>query len=240
MTDAAVPVRRYDTIDSTNEEAKRLARSSERGPLWIFAKQQTAGRGRRGRVWTSDEGNLFATLLMEAPPNAAELCFVAGLVVAETLETFAPGLKAALKWPNDVLLQGRKAAGILLEMEAGALAIGIGVNLVQHPENTEFPATSLKAVSAAEATPDIVLARLAGLWSTWYEVWRREGLAFIRKAWLARAAGLGEPIRARLSDGEVVGVFEDLDQDGALLLRRPDGVVQRITAADLFFPDALK
>lgn len=234
------PVRRYESIDSTNEEAKRLARAGTRGPLWITAARQTAGRGRRGREWVSDEGNLFASLLMEAPANAAELCFAAGLAVAETAEAFAPSGKIALKWPNDVLLEGRKLAGILLEQEAGALAIGIGMNLAQHPENTEFPAISLKAASGIAPTPDMVLPRLASAMTAWYEVWRGRGFAPIRTAWLGRAAGLGEVIRARLPQSEVTGVFEYLDQDGALLLREAGGALQRITAADVFFPSMMK
>ncbi len=229
------PVHRYGSIDSTNEEAKRLARAGTQGPLWIVAAEQTAGRGRRGREWVSQEGNLFATLLIDAPANAHQLCFVAGLAVAETIEALAPASKPTLKWPNDVLLQGRKTAGILLEQQGDALAIGIGINLAQHPEKTEFPAISLKAAAGTAPTPDAVLPRLASGWCAWYEVWRAQGFAPIREAWLARAAGLGETIRARLLDGEVVGVFEDLDPDGALLLREAGGSLRRITAADVFF-----
>jgi BirA family biotin operon repressor/biotin-[acetyl-CoA-carboxylase] ligase len=229
------PVRRYDSIDSTNEEAKRLARQGERGPLWLVAREQTRGRGRRGRTWISDGGNLFATLLLDAPPNAPELCFVAGLAVADAVAGFAPSARVGLKWPNDVLLEGRKLAGILLEREGRALAIGIGINLAQHPENMEFPASSLSDATGAAPTADATLHRLGTATRTWYEVWRAQGFAPIRDAWLARAAGLGDTIRARLSKTEVTGVFEDLDQDGALLLRGADGRIVRITAADVFF-----
>jgi BirA family biotin operon repressor/biotin-[acetyl-CoA-carboxylase] ligase len=234
------PVRHYDSLDSTNEEAKRLARQGEHGPLWIVAREQSAGRGRRGRVWVSDDGNLFATLLLEAPANGPELCFVAGLAVADAVAALAPAEAVALKWPNDLLLAGKKLAGILLEQEGRALAIGIGINLAQHPENTEFPAISVRAALGAAPAPVAAFDRLASAMGTWYEVWRAQGFAPIRDAWLARAAGLGETIRARLGKGEVVGVFEDLDRDGALLLREAGGRTVRVTAADVFFPSATK
>jgi BirA family biotin operon repressor/biotin-[acetyl-CoA-carboxylase] ligase len=239
VTDAAWPLgvglRRFDTLDSTSEEAKRLARSGERGPFWIVAREQTAGHGRRGREWVSRGGNLFATLLLEAPAaTSAQLCFAAGLAAGETVAAYAPNAEVTLKWPNDVLLNGKKTAGILLEQEGPMLAIGVGINLASHPEGTEFPATSVNAVAKAAPDAEAALHRLAGRMAAWYEVWRTEGFWPVRDAWLARAACLGKEIRARLTKGEVTGVFEDMDGDGALILRGPEGV-RRITAADIFF-----
>lgn len=241
MTDwpRGVGLRRYDSIDSTNEEARRLAAAGEQGPLWIVAREQTKGRGRRGRTWVSNIGNLFATMLVNvSPPASAELGFAAGLAVADTIVSNAPGAAVALKWPNDVLLDGKKVAGILLEaVGADALAIGIGINLDHCPEGTEFPATALKSVTGSAPGAGEALTILAGRWCAWYEVWRSKGFAHgLRESWLARAAGQGRQIRTRLHEGEMDGVFEGLDEDGALLLRRSDGALMRITAADVFFP----
>jgi BirA family biotin operon repressor/biotin-[acetyl-CoA-carboxylase] ligase len=187
---AGVGLIRHDVIDSTNEEARRLAAAGESGPLWIAATEQTAGRGRRGRIWVSQAGNLFATLLIAAPtPIAAQLGFAAGLAAAELVSSYAPRGAVALKWPNDVLLDGRKVAGILLEGVAPEmLAIGIGINLAHHPQGTEFPATSLAVALGHAPDPDDALVRLAGRMVAWYEIWRNRGFAEVRSVWLARAA----------------------------------------------------
>jgi BirA family biotin operon repressor/biotin-[acetyl-CoA-carboxylase] ligase len=230
-------LRRYDTLDSTNEEARRLAKSGVRGPLWIVSQEQTAGRGRRGRVWISESGNLFATLLMQATTSlSAQLGFVAGLAAADAIATHAPGAEVALKWPNDALLNGKKVAGILLEaLGHDSLAIGIGINLVHYPPDTEIPSISVAAVTGNPPDLDGILLRLASAMTAWYEIWLRQGFPPVRKAWLLRSSGLGHPIRARLRDSERDGVFEDLDEDGALLLRDSAGTLTRITAGDVFF-----
>ncbi len=239
-----VPVRRYGTIDSTNEEARRLANAGERGPCWIVAREQTNGRGRRGRTWESQPGNLFATFLADVPvPNCAQLAFAAGLAVADTIAHFAPGFPVTLKWPNDVLLQGHKVAGILLEsgvlqtaQHPRWLAVGIGINLAHFPHDTEFPAVSIAAVAGKAPDPERALARLGKAWDKWYGAWRAQGFAPLRQAWLARAANLGQRMVARLTKGSVEGVFETLDEDGALVLRGQDGRHLRIAAGDVYFP----
>jgi BirA family transcriptional regulator, biotin operon repressor / biotin---[acetyl-CoA-carboxylase] ligase len=230
-------LRRYETLDSTNEEARRLAKKGISGPLWIVSREQTAGRGRRGRVWISQSGNLFATLLLQAAtPLSAQLGFVAGLAAADTIAAHAPGAEVALKWPNDVLLNGEKVAGILLEgLGEDALAIGIGINLAQYPLDTEVPSISIAAVTGSPPDLDGFLLRLASRMTTWYEIWLEQGFQPVRKAWLLRTCGLGHPIRARLADSERDGVFEDMDKDGALLLRDGAGTLMRITAGDVFF-----
>ncbi len=230
-------LRRYETLDSTNEEARRLLKDGMRGPLWIVARQQTAGRGRRGRVWISEGGNLFATLLLPvAMPLSAQLGFVAGLAAAEIIAAQAVPAEVKLKWPNDVLLNGKKVAGILLEgLGEDALAIGIGINLAHHPLDTEVPSISIAAVTGNPPDLDGILLRLASAMTAWYEIWAKQGFQPVRKAWLLRAAGLGRLIRARLADSERQGVFEDLDEDGALLLRDSLGALTRITAGDVFF-----
>lgn len=239
-----------DSVDSTNEEAKRRAAAGERGPLWIAARVQTAGHGRRGRAWDSAPGNLFCTLLLriEADPAAcAQLAFAAGLAAAETADHWVPSDLVRLKWPNDVLVAGGKVSGCLLETgEDGQgrwLAVGVGMNLASAPAGTPFPATHLAAhlaPGAAAPAPEQALDRLAAAFDRWQEIWKADGFAPLRTAFLARAAGLGEPIVARLADGsELSGAFEDLDETGALILREPSGTRRAISAGDIFFPSPL-
>lgn len=231
----------HDEIDSTNEEARRLAAKGETGPLWLTAARQIAGRGRRGRAWDSPGGNLAATLLIRpdrAQSEWAQLSFAAAIATSDLAARFAPEATIALKWPNDVLADGRKLAGILLETANSAppaLAIGIGVNLAHYPEGTEFPATALAALGVTPPGPEEALAVLAGDFAKWYEVWRADGFAAIREAWLARAAGLGSRIRARLATEERSGMFEGIDENGALLLNEGFGRASVLPAADIFF-----
>ena len=233
---------RLDEIDSTNCEARRRAEAGETGPLWIAAARQTAGRGRRGRVWQGGDGNLAATLLLrpQAPPAAAaQLGFAAALAVADLAVQFAPDAAVTVKWPNDVLADGRKLSGILLEAgprtgDNSWLAIGIGINLADHPAETEFPATSLAALGVTPPQPDAALAVLAVRFAHWHALWRAQGFEPLRAAWLARAGGLGAPIRARLPHEERRGAFEGIDATGALLLREASGL-HAITAGEVFF-----
>jgi BirA family biotin operon repressor/biotin-[acetyl-CoA-carboxylase] ligase len=231
----------HELLTSTNIEALAVARSGERGLLWVTAERQSAGRGRRGRTWVSERGNLFASLLLTDPAPTEhwpELAFVAALAVhdavAELAETIKPGL--AIKWPNDLLLGGRKFAGILIEgegTEAGAVAIGIGVNCKSHPNDTDFPATDLEAagekVSAAKLFRALS-AKMLGRIAQWN---RGEHFSTIRTDWLARAAGLGDVIRVRLADREISGRFETLDDAGRLVLLLPEGGREAIAAGDV-------
>jgi BirA family biotin operon repressor/biotin-[acetyl-CoA-carboxylase] ligase len=236
-------LKEFDEIDSTNEEARRLAASGERGPVWITAGRQTAGRGRRGRKWDSPTGNLAATLLLgpgKCASECAQLSFVSALAVSDTVASFTPDADVKVKWPNDVLANGRKVAGILLESASqGAdplfLAIGIGMNLKMHPSDTEFPATSLPALGISAPLARHALLELAGAFAKWYEVWRADGFLPIRDAWLARAAGLGTRIRVRLTNEETMGIFEGIDATGALLLRETQDRVRTIAAGEVFF-----
>ena len=228
---------RYEELDSTNSEARRLAEKGEPGPLWISTGRQTAGRGRRGRAWDAAPGNLAATLLIRPGASQAvigQLSFVAALAAAETASHFARSASILVKWPNDVLAEGKKLAGILLEGGSDWLAIGIGINLASFPEGTEFPAISLAQLGIAPPSPEEALTVLAARFAHWYDVWMKDGFDTIRDAWLARAAGLGKPIRARLPSETREGVFEGIDQSGALLLNE-QGRVRPIAAAEVFF-----
>ena len=231
----------FETLGSTNAEALARARAGERGPLWITAQSQSAGRGRRGSIWASPPGNLYATLLLtepSAPECAPQLSFVAALAVHDAIAGCAPALGPLLKvkWPNDLLLGGAKVAGILIEggTEAVfAVAIGIGINCAHHPAATPFPATDL-AAAGADVTPERLLAALAQAMQTRLAQWQRgEGFAAIRAAWLTRAAGLGQDIKVRLPERELSGRFEGLDAAGRLLLQQAD-TTTAIAAGEVF------
>jgi len=230
---------RFDLLDSTNEEARRLAATGDRGPVWITARMQSKGRGRRGNAWISESGNLFATLLLAAPhTTAAQLGFAASLAAADVVGSYTSLARVRLKWPNDVLLDNRKVAGILLETAGPeTIAIGIGINLAHHPDGTETPAISVSSATSLTVDPGGALGNLAARFAAWYGTWQSQGFAGLKPHWLKRASGLGGPIRARLVDREIKGVFEDLDHDGALLLRCDAGLT-RITAAEVFLGGA--
>lgn len=233
----------FDTIGSTNDEARRLALAGDAGPVWITAGEQTAGRGRRGRTWVSPRGNLMSTLLLQPQRPAAEcaqLSFVSAIASSDTVAHFAPDAEVKVKWPNDVLADGRKISGILLESASAGgepyfLALGIGINLAHFPDGTEFPAISLAALGVSPPSVAQALTQLAASFAEWYEVWRERGFAPVRDAWLARAANLGGRIRARLTNTETSGVFEGIDASGALILRESADRVRTIAAGEVFF-----
>jgi BirA family biotin operon repressor/biotin-[acetyl-CoA-carboxylase] ligase len=233
----------FDDIDSTNAEARRLAEAGETGPLWITALRQQAGRGRRGRAWETGEGNLAATHLFTTalpPAEAAQVSFVAALAVADLLDAFSRD-RASLKWPNDPLIAGRKAAGILVESGALGdgriwLAVGCGVNLARTPATSERPTTALADhMDGPPPPPREAALRLAAAMESWRGIWEASGFAPIAEAWTRRAHGLGGPCVAHLSTETVRGIAEGLDPDGALRLRLENGAVRRITAGDVFF-----
>lgn len=241
------PVEVHDELDSTNAEARRRAEAGEGGPVWIMARRQSAGRGRRGRTWDTGAANLAATLLMtldKPPAEAAQVSFVAALAAADLAEAcLGPGA-GRLKWPNDLLVHGRKAAGILVESgsaPAGGLwlAVGVGVNLAAAPSNVDRPATAF-ADHMAKGAPDAeaALEILAGAFEAWRATWVAEGFSTIAAAWTERAHGLGERCEARLPGRTLAGVAEGLDADGALRLRLDDRSLERITAGDVFFEGA--
>ena len=238
-----IPVLAFDEIDSTNAEARRRAEAGEAGPLWITAARQSAGRGRRGRNWSTEGGNLAATLLdtTDLPPvEAAQISFIAALAVGDLARRYIPPARVGLKWPNDLMIDGKKAAGILVESGQRPdgrlwLAIGIGVNLAHSPDLPDRPTTSIAEAGAAPPPPREALDHLATAFAAWMGVWRQQGFTAIAEAWTVRAHGLGQPCVARPGSEVLRGVAEGLDIDGALRLRLEDGSVRRITAGDVFF-----
>ena len=231
----------YETLGSTNAEALTLARVGERGPLWITASSQSAGRGRRGSAWASPPGNLYASLLLSEPspkPLAPQLSFVAALALHDALCDCTPRLGPLfkVKWPNDLLLGPDKLAGILIEGESGpvfAVVIGFGVNCTNHPRDTVFPANNL-SLAGALVTPEALFAALSAAMLRRLAQWQSgAGFATIRADWLARAAGLGEDIRVRLPERELRGRFHGLDEGGRLQVEQPSGLAT-VTAGEVF------
>lgn len=246
----AAPVLILDETDSTNAEARRRAEAGEVEPLWIAARRQTAGRGRRGRKWESESGNLASTLLLltrKSPAEAAQLTFAASLAVADLLDRYVPPALVTIKWPNDVLLDGRKTSGILIESGPAPsgglwLAIGIGVNLSQTPGETERPATCiaehLNQGVASAPTVDEAAKALAETFGVWLDRWTTLGFQPILDAWTARTPGLHGPCTARLTNETLSGMADGVEADGSLRLKLPDGSLRVISAGDVFFGEA--
>jgi BirA family biotin operon repressor/biotin-[acetyl-CoA-carboxylase] ligase len=239
--------RAFDALPSTNTEAFAAARDGDPGRLWVTTAEQTAGRGRRGRVWIGARGNLAASLLLidPAPPaGVATISFVAGVALHQAaIDAAGPAIaeRLRLKWPNDLLLDRLKVAGISVEGDRladgrFAVVIGFGVNCVAHPEaGTIHPASDFGARGVrldAEALFERLAIRMADELARWD---RGENFRAIRGAWLARSAGLGEPIRVNLPERVIDGRFDSLDDDGRLVLTRLDGVREAVSAGDVFF-----
>lgn len=215
-----------------------LARAGEAEGLWFRADVQSGGRGRRGRTWQSPPGNLYASTLVRpfaGDPPAPTLALVAAVALDQLASAYlAPG-RLMLKWPNDLLVDGAKLAGILLEGAEGAVVVGFGVNLAHHPEQLDRPVTSLAAEGAGVPAPDSFLAELAESFAHWLAVWRGQGLAPVRQRWLARAHPVGTALTATEADGTSVdGLFDGLEPDGALRLRLANGRHHVIHAGDVF------
>ena len=241
-----------DCIDSTNVEAARLAHANDpsvSGNSVIWAKQQTGGRGRRGRAWASPVGNLYCSIIVRPPVSlteAAQTGYVAALAVYDLMAACCDDTASIhTKWPNDVLVNGKKASGILLESNAEPggsdvdwLIVGIGINIDHFPDDPPYPATSInaeRADSTRATTVEDALSQLVAAFDRWYQVWLEQGFSTIRLAWKEKARGIGEDIIVRLEKQELSGIFADIDHQGALILRHEAGD-QLITAGDIFFP----
>lgn len=237
----------FQTLDSTNAEAIRRASNGDRGPTWFLTLKQTQSRARRGRPWDSGEGNFSASLLLRpegGPEQAALRSFIAALALREALVSVCGREDIfSLKWPNDVLLNNRKLAGILLESGIDAsgpyLCVGIGVNLANEPdasfiEEGAFPPISLRSVIGTKVNPEAFLTSLAAAFARWETQFQQYGFAPIRQEWLNHATRLGEVITAKLMDRVEVGTFETVDEAGAIVLKTPKGLLH-LPAAEIYF-----
>jgi len=226
-------------VGSTNDWLLERAGDLEDGH-WVVAGRQTAGRGRRGRVWRDGAGNLMASVLVKPQPGEGavqQLSFVAALALWDALlesstSHFSERLK--LKWPNDLLLDGRKVSGILLERGGDPLVIGFGVNIADAPDDVERPAIALSATGIAAPLPAALLDLLAAAFASRRAEWRTLGFAPIRDAWLARAGGIGERMAAWLGTETLTGLYEGIESDGALSLRLDDGRIRAVHAGEVF------
>jgi BirA family biotin operon repressor/biotin-[acetyl-CoA-carboxylase] ligase len=231
-----IRIRSVAETASTNDDMAALARAGEPEGSWLRADSQTSGRGRLGRRWQPVPGNLYASTLVRvsrSDPPAATLALVASLALDQVVSAYLPRDRVMLKWPNDVLVDGAKLSGILLEAESDAIVIGIGVNLAGHPEDTGRRTTSLAAEGAAAPAPDAFLEDLAASFASWVHRWRQDGLASIIARWLDRAHPRGAALFVGGGEAPVSGLFEGLEADGALRLRLADGRVRVIHAADV-------
>ncbi len=244
-------VRRHGVIDSTNAEALRAARSCANSGLWILAERQTHGRGRLGRGWTSPPGNLHASLLLRpeaAMPALSGLPLLAGIAVHDAVRAMELGRDApsrlSLKWPNDLMLDGAKLGGILIEgagtPRGHAVIIGIGLNLSHAPDDLDRPASCLRAVGISAGAEEALNA-VAHATAAWLDVWRQAGgFEAVREAWLQRADAPGAAISVKLHDGTLSGRFCGIDEHGGLRLGLADGAERIITAGDVFLDTAGK
>jgi BirA family biotin operon repressor/biotin-[acetyl-CoA-carboxylase] ligase len=233
----------FDRIDSTNEAAKRLAGEGAAGGTVVWARQQTAGKARRGRGWVSEPGNLYCSVLLRPNRPAAEvmqMSFVTATAVADTVAEVLAGTLVECKWPNDVLIDGRKVAGILLESSARNglvpdwLVVGVGINIAHHPKDAEFPATSLKDAGCGELDVAGMVASFCRHFDIWCGIWLTQGFLPVRESWLRRARGVGEPLTVRLEKETIAGTFTGVDAQGALIVETADGT-RCITSGDVFF-----
>src|ERR1700686_5169451 len=246
----------FDSTGSTNTEALAHARAGERGPMWFVTSEQTAGRGRRHRPWIAPRGNLASSILEVIdvlPAVAATLGFAAGLALEAALQRVSiegslrsagsDDMKFTLKWPNDVLAGRRKLAGILLEAEQvadGRLAVvvGIGTNVIAAPEGTPTPATSLAALGIHIGAEEL-FATLSDTWAEFRGIWDKgRGFGEIRRLWLERAAGLGEPVAIRTAGAPIEGIFDTIDETGCLIVRTSGGELVPVSAGDVYFGSA--
>jgi BirA family biotin operon repressor/biotin-[acetyl-CoA-carboxylase] ligase len=246
----------FESIGSTNAEAMARARDGERGPMWFVTSEQTAGRGRRNRPWIAPRGNLASSVLEvidASPAVAATLGFAAGLAIETALQkvSIEASLRSAgsddmkfwLKWPNDVLAGRQKLAGVLLEAEAMAdqrlaVVVGIGTNVVAAPEGTPTPATSLAALGVHIGAEEL-FAVLSDCWAEFRGIWDQgRGFSEIRRLWLQRAAGLGQPVAIQSGGSTVEGTFDTIDEAGCLVVRTSDGKRVPISAGDVYFGSA--
>lgn len=229
----------YDCVNSTMDVAR--LQLSHGNVIW--AKSQTAGRGRQERPWDSQRGNLFCSFVIQpkiSSLRAGEIAFVSALSVGKALDYFLPDSELlSYKWPNDILLHKKKVAGILLEIEEPFIIIGIGINIISHPKGMPYPVTSLGEFCPQPADCETLLEKLVECFQGKLELWSKKGFSPIREEWLARASCLGKEIilksRSPSDKSAEQGLFYDISQQGSLLLKLPDGIIKVYHTGDVFF-----
>lgn len=234
----------FGDLDSTNSEALRQGQGGTPPGLWITALSQSMGRGRRGRDWVSDEGNLFASLLLRPkcnPKEASNLSFVAALGVWNTLHEILPeGSDLKCKWPNDILINGKKIGGILLESSISRnnnldfLILGIGINLLHFPDVSGYQTTSLKHEIGIEVKLNSIQMALFNNIDKWINVWQDFGFGPIRSAWLEKAYNINQHIKVNLGEETFEGTFKGLSSDGGLIVETDDGLERVIFSGEVF------
>ncbi|KAA9017910.1 MULTISPECIES: biotin--[acetyl-CoA-carboxylase] ligase [Sphingobium] len=229
-------LRFVEETGSTNADMLALAEQGGADGSWLRAARQTGGKGRMGRAWESPDGNLYCSTLVRLQPTDP-LPHTLALVAANAVHALVAPLctgQARIKWPNDILVDGAKIAGILLERAGDAIVVGIGINVTGHPVGLDRPVTSLAAQGANDATAQALYDRLAQLFAHWLSIWRAQGLDPIRTHWLLNAHPTGTPMRVIQPDGgQVEGTFDTLDRQGMLILRLANGDSRAIHAGDI-------
>lgn len=224
----------YDVVDSTMDEARRLLQDGVDLETIVLAKSQDGGRGRQGRSWISPAGNLFMSLITRdvAATQLSQFALLWGEVVRRVVSSYTKA-QVQCKWPNDVLINGNKVGGILIERHGSALIVGVGINIEYHPQDVQFPATCLKEHSQENISPEGVARKI---WDCYLELrgqWEQKGFGQIRNLWLQSAWKLKDEINIRQNDGSVVGIFEAIDETGAILLKDAAGAIKKLYVGDL-------
>lgn len=230
-------IRHVATTASTNDNMAVLAREGIAEGTWLRADMQAGGRGRQGRTWVSPPGNLYASTLvrrMAGDPPAPSLAFVAAVALDALLQAWIAQDRLMIKWPNDLLVDGAKISGILLEGVEDAVVVGVGVNLAHHPDTVDRPAVSLAGLGLSAPDPADFAEELAASFAAWLARWRGEGLGPVLARWQARAHPVGTALSVRASEGVIDGLYDGLDGTGALRLKTPDGRSQLVHAGDVF------
>ena len=224
----------YPILGSTNDEAKLLSNDIENRRIVITAEIQTKGRGRLGRNWISQKGNLFMSQLFKPQIKISDLVFITSLCVAEAIVNFTPDLKVNIKWPNDILINGKKFCGILIESENDAVIIGIGVNLINSPTDHEviYPVTNLNDEGCQLSRQKFIESYLR-LFDYYIELYRNKGFEIIRQKWLQYAYKLNNQIGIKNNREEKVGIYKGIDENGFLLLEQNNKII-KISVGDVF------
>ncbi|MGI4776458.1 MAG: biotin--[acetyl-CoA-carboxylase] ligase [Janthinobacterium lividum] len=238
----------FDSIDSTNSEAIRLAKTKPIGDFVIWAKSQTSGRGRAGKDWQSNIGNLYVSILINnyIPFTVQpQLAFVTALAVYDVVSNLimenesGVSKNVKIKWPNDILVNNKKISGILLESLAlnnknSFMVVGIGININSHPTLTQ-PSTDLSAESAKQQDLEQVLSLLMISFDKYFCLWKKDGFLKIREEWLGKAARLGELITIKNNNDEFRGIFENIDINGNIELKDDKGQLSTHLAGEILF-----